>query len=414
MAKTIGRLTAMQVDSPTLEARRHGDGGNLYLDAKPDGNRSWRFIYRFAGKQREAGLGKAGKGGVPLKDARAKAAEGRAMLNERPPRDPLSVWRPAPVVAAPTFAACAKAHIERQDSRGLLGRNPKHVTQWRSTLASLPVWFQKLPVDEIGPEVVFKALDPIWSRTPETGMRLRGRIEAVLDSARKPDDLAANPAAWTGWLKLKLGSARKLGKLDRKTGQRIDRSHHAAVPYAAMPGFIAKLRVYDDIPARALEFVVLTASRTGEVVGMKWSEVDIESRVWEIPWQNHTVPLSGRAVEIIREMAALRTGDFVFGGRFDGEALGHAALWNVLTRRMRVEATVHAFRSSFRDWAGDCTNSSRETCEAALGHTLGGVEAAYRRSDALAKRRLLMDAWSAFCTPPSDTDAGNVVTLKRA
>jgi integrase len=417
----INRLTAMQVD--TLPSGLHADGGNLYLQVKELGSRSWLFRYRIGDKQREAGLGKAGKGHVVLKDARLRAAEGRAMLNAKPQVDPLSVWRPAPMITALPFAECAAKHIERQTSRGLLGRNVRHQTQWRSTLMSLPAWFQETPVDKIGPQQVYDALDPIWSATPETGMRLRGRIEAVIDSARSPDDMAANPAAWTGWLKMKLGSAKKLGKIDRVTGERVDRAHFAAMDYRDLPAFIAQLRTMGDIPARALEFTILNASRTGEVLGAQWPEINLERRTWEISWRrlktgaktkkNHIVPLSARAIAILEEMAEIRNSDFVFPGRFLGGQLGHATLWLVVRRRMGLPVTVHAFRSSFRDWAGDCSGASRETAEAVLGHVVGGVEGAYRRMDAFSKRRQLMEDWAAYCEPSPESGTGNVVRLEQ-
>jgi integrase len=414
--KTIGKLTSREVESATLKPGLHGDGGNLYLRVTNDGTRSWLFIYRFGGKQREAGLGKAGKGGVPLATARQTATEGRAMLAQLPPVDPLSVWRPVVETAAPTFAKAAADYLALHSPSW---KNAKHHQQWVNTLAGYCKLIHNLPVSEIGTEAVLAVLTPIWRKAPETASRLRGRIETILDFA-KVDDARPNPARWKGHLAFKLPNPNMIGKRVKRNGavETVDRGHFTALPYDEMPKFIACLRAMDGIAARALEFLILTAGRTSEVLDAKWSEIDLDAGLWTIPPERlktgkltrraHVVPLSARALDILAAMGEIRSSDYVFPGQSDGRPLSNMAFLMLLKKRMKLAITAHGFRSSFRDWCGDETNFPREVAEAALGHVVGGVEAAYRRSDALAKRRLLMDAWSAYCAPPSDTNVGNV------
>jgi integrase len=422
MARMIGKLTALQVD--TLEPGRHPDGGNLLLDVKDDGSRSWVFRFRWRGKEPEVGGGKAGKHGVSLKDARKWAAEGRAMLAMQPKVDPRTAWRAAPVIATQTFAECALKYLDRQEARGLLGKNPRHIGQWRSTLMSLPAWFQKTPVDQIGPQQVFEALDPIWTLKPETASRLRGRIASVLDSARGPDDIRANAAAWSGWLKMKLGSPKALGKIDKTTGERVDRNHFRALPYQDMPTLIAKLRADHSVSAFALEFIALTAARSGEVRFAKWSEIDLEARTWTQPWQktktgpktkrDHVVPLSDRAMAILAAMAEIQVSDYIFPGRYDNHPLGEMVFHDLLSRRIKIDTSTHGLRSSFRDWCGDCSNFPRELAEQALNHLIADpTEAAYRRASGLAKRRELMAAWARHCEPKPEGSANKVVSIKQ-
>ena len=424
MARMIGRLTAAEVDSLPPRSTPYADGGNLYLDVQTLSARSWVFIFRWEGKQRTAGGGKAGKGGVSLKDARRWAAEGRAMLNQKPPVDPRTIWRAPAQTSVKTFGAFSNAYVDRQEGRGLLGKSAKHRAQWRSTLLSLPARFRDLPVDKIGPQQVFEALDPIWAKTPETGRRLRGRIEAVLDFARAPDDVRPNPAALSGWLKNRLGSPNN--KIDRKTGERIERGHLAALPYRDIPTFAQRLRAEDGVAARCLEILLLTATRVSEARDTTWREIDFNSRTWSIPPERlktgrktkraHVVPLSDRSLAIFEEMREIATSDYVFNGRFNGQSLTNITLLRLLQQRMGYAGvTIRGFRSSFRDWAGDETHFPREVCEQALGHAVGGVEGAYRRGDALEKRRKLMDAWAAYCEspPPSDeTAAANVLLFE--
>jgi integrase len=250
----------------------------------------------------------------------------------------------------------------------------------------------------------------MWQLIPETASRLRARIEAVLDAARAKGHIPrneANPARWRG----------HLDKLLPKR-QKLMRGHHAALPYQDVPAFISKLRKRDAMAALALEFLILTAARAGEVLGARWSEIDLEAKVWTVPaarmksGRQHCVPLSGRALAILAELAKARSGDFVFPGRRHGSPLSDGAMEMVLRRMKVAKATTHGFRSSFRDWAGNETNFAREIAEACLAHAIGNaVEQAYRRGDALEKRRDLMNAWCSFCDP-SDT-ASNVIHLTR-
>ena len=425
MTKEFKRLTAALVESDKLEPGLYADGGNLYLRLK-NGGKSWVFIYRFGtgggARQHEVGLGKAGKDRVTLAQARAKAAEGRKLLDATPRIDPKSVWRAKPAERAITFGEAADALLIRQDERLTAGKNRKHRGQWRKSLGDLPKWFRDMPVGEIGPEEVFKALDPLWTKTPQSASRLRGRIAKVLDSARGPKDTHANPAAWSGWLKNKLGEVKPLGKRD-KTGERVDLDNFAAMAYAAIPSFVQRLRTETSICARALEFLILTATRSGETRGARWSEVDFAARTWTIPFQRlktgskvkkpHVVPLADRALEILEEMRAIESpSDFVFPGRYaNGKSLGEPSLLHFMRLRMGVEeATVHGFRSGFRDFIGNETSFPGHIAEQALAHVVTGVEGRYRRSDGFVKRCEMMAAWAAYCSTPAE-EAAKVVPL---
>jgi integrase len=233
----------------------------------------------------------------------------------------------------------------------------------------------------------------LWKRTPETAERLRGRIENVLSAAKaKGYRSGENPALWRGHLDQLLPKR-----------QRLSRGHHAALPYAAAPAFMEDLRGRSATAARALEFTILTAARSGEVLGARWGEIDLPNKLWTVPavrmkaGREHRVPLSARAIEIVEAMAVLGAEGFVFSGPKPGMPLSSMAM-AMLLRRMKVEITVHGFRSTFRDWASEVTSFPHEVCEIALAHTIANkAEAAYRRGDLFEKRRKLMDAWSSFC-----------------
>ena len=263
------------------------------------------------------------------------------------------------------------------------------------------------PVDQITKADVLEVLQPIWQKIPETASRVRGRIEAILDAAKASDyRQGENPAAWRGNLKLILPARRKL-----------TRSHHAAMTIDDLPSFMAKLRAREAVAARCLEFAILTACRSGEALGAQWGEIDIERKAWTIPAQRmksgrpHTVPLPDRSLAILAEMQRLGDPVHVFPGQRRDKPLSSMALEMVL-RRMKVDdATVHGMRSTFRDWAGNRTSFPRELAEHALAHVIGDkAEQAYRRDDALERRRPMMQAWAAFCQP----QAGNVVPLRKA
>jgi integrase len=399
MARQAKRLTARTAAAMTKPGR-HADGQNLYLTISRTGaavSKRWTFMFSFAGKQREAGFGPAAA--VTLAEAREKAARYRSMLAKG--IDPLAAKKADQEAAAArkTFGQCADELIK---SKRREWRSEVHAAQWRTTIDDYCGPILDKPVDAIDTQAVLGVLQPVWGRIPETASRLRGRIEAVLDYA-KANGLRTgeNPAAWRGHLALILPKRQKLS-----------RGHHQAMPYPDVPEFLGKLRDTESIPALALEFLILTAARSGEVLGATWDEIDLAGKVWTIPaarmkaGREHRIPLSSRAVEIVALMAEVRTGDLVFAGQRRRRPLSGAAIGALVTG-----ATVHGFRSSFRDWAGEETSFPREIAEQALAHATGGaVEQAYRRGDALEKRRALMEAWASHCEPGNND---NVVRMKK-
>jgi integrase len=287
-------------------------------------------------------------------------------------------------------------------------RNEKHRAQWKSTLATYAIPLHSLRVDAIDTADVLACIKPIWTTKPETASRVRGRIEKVLDAARaKGLRSAENPARWRGHLDHLLPKASKLS-----------RGHHAAMSYGDVPSFMGRLREREALAALALEFGILTAARSGEVLGATWAEMDLKAKVWIVPGKRmkagreHRVALSARAVAILQHVELFKTGELVFPGQKEGRPLSTLAM-EMLLRRMNIEgATVHGFRSSFRDWAGNETSFPREILEQALAHVIGDkAEQAYRRGDALERRRALMEAWDAFCSPQA---GGNIVSLSAA
>ena len=284
-------------------------------------------------------------------------------------------------------------------------RNDKHRAQWRMTLKAYAADLRPLTLDAITTERVLGVLQPIWAEKPETASRLRGRLERVLDAAKARGlRTGENPARWRGHLDHLLPKRQKL-----------TRGHHRALPYSDLPAFMAELRDRTAPAARTLEFLILTAARTSEALGARWGEVDLAAKVWTVPAERmkagrqHRVPLSARAVELLSE--ARPADAFVFPGIVEGSPLSSGAMERVLDR-MGVAVTVHGFRSTFRDWCGEASTFPRELAEAALAHTVGDeTERAYRRGDALEKRRKLMDAWARYA---GTTRADNVVALKRS
>jgi integrase len=403
MAKTIGRLTHQVVGSAALKPGLYGDGGNLYLRVGKDGLRSWTFIYRHGGKQHELGLGKAGKrkGAVSLADARATAKQGRALLDQQPPVDPRTVWRAQPKASARTFAEAAKDYIAEKEAGW---KNAKHINQWRHTIDVYCKPLHDTRVDQISAEDVRSILTPIWWRAPETASRVRVRIAAIIDHAMPIDSMQPNPA---GLLAKRFAKVKEAGKFIKRNGvlERVERGNFPALPYKDAPAFVAKLREMDSVAARGLEFLLLTASRTAEVIGAKWIEIDLSAKIWVIQpprlktgkktRKPHVVPLSPRAIAILEEMREIRVSDFVFPGRFDGQPLHDLALLEVVKRLEPVQ-TAHGLRSTFRDWCGEETDFAGELAELALGHVVKGVEGRYRRGTAIDRRRALMTAWANF------------------
>ena len=336
--------------------------------------------------------------------ARGLRDEARAVMARG--GDPLEARRQSEQAASdiPTFGAYALALVERIEE-GF--SNPKHRQQWRNTLETYcaPIWAK--PIDRVDTAGVLACLTPIWQAKPETASRVRGRIERVLNAA-KAERLRAgeNPAAWRGHLDATLP---KPGKLTR--------GHHAALAYADMPAFMADLRARPALAALALELAVLTATRTSEVLNAKWTEFDLDAGLWTIPAERmkarreHRVALSKRALAIVKELSAARSSEFVFPGQKPGKPLSNMAMLMLLERMGRRGAiTSHGFRSTFSDWASEVSPYSSELRETALAHTIGNkAEAAYRRGDALEKRRAMMEAWAQWCEPK----AANVEAFKR-
>ena len=402
MVRQINRLSARAAET-IRKPGRHADGGGLYLSISSEGRRRWVFLFTWHGKLREAGVGSAGKGGVSLKDAREKAAEGRKLVESGV--DPIAYWSKPEAEAVPTFGKIADDFIESH--RGSW-RNEKHAAQWAMTLTTYCEAIHHLPVDKVDTAAVLSTLKPLWSRTPETASRLRGRIEAVLDAAKAKGHIGrneANPAQWRGHLDKLLPRPSKL-----------TRGHHAAMPYADVPAFIDEIRRREATAARALEFCILTATRSSETLNARWVEFDLEGKVWALPaarmkaGREHRVPLSARTLTILKEMKASAAGEYVFAGQRPGRPLSNMAL-DMFLRRAKSDYTTHGFRSSFRDWCGNETTFPRELAEHALAHVVGDqTEQAYRRGDALTRRRELMDAWAHYC----EGEAGaNVVPMKR-
>jgi integrase len=396
MAQKINRLNARAVATLTRHGR-HADGGGLYLSISPNGGRRWVFLYRWHGKLTEIGFGSARD--VTLARAREVAGQARAKLAEK--INPKASRRPT---NGATFGECADRVIEAMRPSW---RSGKHAAQWEMTLRDYAAPLRRLPVDKITTDDVLAVLKPLWNDRPETASRLRGRIERVLDAAKAQGLRAGeNPARWRGHLDQ---------LLPRR--QRLTRGHHAAMNYADVPAFIANLQSRQAVAARALEFAILTAARSGEVLGARWDEFDLDRAVWTVPanrmkaGREHRVPLSRRALRIVKALHETVAGEFVFPGQRSGKPLSAMALEMVL-RRMKVDGvTVHGFRSAFRDWSAECTNFTNEVCEAALAHVIENkAEAAYRRGDLFDKRRKLMEAWAAHCTAPK---AGKVVAFRR-
>jgi integrase len=378
-----GHLNARKVE--TAKPGKYGDGSNLYLVVSKTGARKWVLRFTFRGKSKEMGLGSATS--VPLADAREKAASARRKIARG--LNPIDERKRDGGI--PTFGAMA------DDVRETLAagfRNEKHKAQWKSTLKTYAAPLCGKPVDTIATDDILSVLKPIWTTKAETASRVRGRIEKVLDAAKaKGFRSGENPARWRGHLDHLLPRPSKLS-----------RGHHAAMPYEEVANFIAKLRTREATAALALELCILTAARSGEILGMRWSEIDFDNKIWTVPanrmkaGREHRVPLSSPATAILRHLERMKIGDFVFPGQARGKPLSNMGM-EMMLRRMKVDhATVHGFRSSFRDWAGNVSNFPRELIETALAHVIGDkAEQAYRRRDALEKRRLLMDEWAAFC-----------------
>ncbi|THD43824.1 MAG: DUF4102 domain-containing protein [Bradyrhizobium sp.] len=372
-----GKLTALAVQKAKKRGYL-GDGGGLYLQIGASGAKSWVFRFRQTdGRLREMGLGPVAD--VTLAEARAGAAAARKLRRER--LDPIAERRAAKAKAenATSFKQAAAAFI---DSRKAGWKNAKHVKQWSSTLEAYAYpAVGTAPVASITTEHILSVLKPIWINKPETAARVRGRIENILDYAIVRNwRQELNPARWKGHMSQLLAK--------RSSIQAIE--HHAAMPFADVPAFISDLRKRNAGAALALEFAILTAAGTGEVIGAASNEIDSDALVWTIP----AARMKARAEE-----DASQDG-FVFAGTAPGRPMSNMSFLMLLRRMGKSEITTHGFRSSFRDWCRELTNFSRELAEAALAHVVGDkAELAYRRGDALEKRRPLMSAWADYCEP---------------
>jgi integrase len=404
-AAELGALQVKRLSKPGL----HFVGGvaGLALQVAPGGARTWVLRATVGAKRREMGLG--GYPDVELTQAREKARAARALIDQG--LDPIMERQQAKSALAAlqaaqkTFSQCAREYI---DAKSAEWSNPKHASQWTNTLETYasPTLGQLL-VSDIGLPQVLGVLKPIWQTKTETAVRVRGRIEAVLDwAAVHHYRQGPNPARWKGHLDKILAAPTKVTKVQ----------HHKALDVRAVPAFMASLRAQSGIGARALEFAILTASRSGEVRGATWSEIDLGAAEWVVPAERmkagreHRVPLSKPALALLRSLPRIDESELVFPSS-KNTPLSDMTLLAVM-RRMEVDAVPHGFRSSFKDWATERTGYPREAVEMALAHAIGDkVEAAYRRGDLFDMRRRLMDEWAKFCAMPSTS--GQVVPMKR-
>ncbi|MER8683951.1 integrase arm-type DNA-binding domain-containing protein [Mesorhizobium sp. M1405] len=405
----INRLSVAAVTAKTKPGL-YADGLGLYLQVAKGGAKSWIFRYMLAGRPRKMGLGSVNT--VSLKLARERAGKARLkLLDADDPIETRKAERLEKLAASATalsFKEAAEAYIKVHRSGW---KNVKHAGQWRATLEAYayPV-FGDLAVGRVDVGLVLKALEAIWTSKPETATRVRGRIESILDWAtargyRKGD----NPARWRGHLDKLLPARSKVAKV----------KHHAALPYAEIGAFVADVRQMEGTSPRALEFAILTATRTGEVVGARWPEIDVDNALWTIPGdrmkagREHRVPLPDRALEILMGLPREKGNDAVFIGDKGGKALSNMALLMTLRRMDRADLTTHGFRSTFRDWAAEQTAYPNEMLEMALAHTVSDkTEAAYRRGDLMEKRRRLMKDWAEFCDTLKPPASDSVVPIR--
>jgi integrase len=388
----------------------YNDSGGLYFRVARGGSKGWIFRYALGGRTHDMGLGSVDT--FSLKQARERARQCRELCYEG--IDPIERRRARrrevqlEAARVMTFRQCAEAYIAAHEASW---RNRKHAAQWPNTMARYvyPV-FGRLSVQAIDTGLVLKVIEPIWTAKTETASRVRGRIEAVLDwAAARGYRQGENPARWRGHLENLLPRKSRVAPVE----------HHRALPYAQIDTFTRELRAQKGIAARALEFVILTVARTGEAIGATWAEIDFAKRVWTVPAERmkagkpHRVALSEAAFAIVRAMHEVRCGKFVFpGAKFD-RPLSATSLHMLLRRVGHDELTVHGFRSSFADWAADCTVFPEEVREMALAHAVGDkVEAAYRRGDLFEKRRQLGQAWAEYCSGPSPERGSEVVPVR--
>jgi integrase len=397
MARHLNRLTALMV-SRKKRPGLYADGGGLYLRVADGGSKQWIYRYVTNGRCRDMGIGPERV--LTLAEARERARlQSKLRLDGIDPIAYKHEQRAAAIAAAAkamSFRQCAELFIADHEKKWT---NAKHRRDWKTTLVkyAYPA-LGDMPVASIDTPLVLKAIKPLWERAPETASRVRGRIENVLGWAtvhhyRTGD----NPARWRGHLEHALPARSEVAEIE----------HHAALPYKQAAAFVGKLRQDTSVMGRCLEFITLTASRLTQTTHATWSEIDLETRVWTVAGsrmksgKEHRVPLSAVAVAILKEMAAIKHSDYVFPGYKQGRPLGHNGLWTLARRVADADITVHGLRSTFRDWAADCTSYPNHVVEMALAHPVGDkVEAAYRRGDLFEKRRRLMGEWARYCAQP--------------
>lgn len=408
MGKGIEKLTTLEVKKASA-AGYYGDGGGLWLQVSSSGSKSWvfRFTSPQTGKTREMGLGSFRT--FTLAEARSKARECRQIVADG--HDPITQRQEErdqnkiDTVFTKTFAACAEAYIESHQSGW---KNSKHAAQWKSTIAKYaePV-IGTLAVSKVDTNLILRILEPIWTAKNETASRIRGRLESILDWAtvrgyRSGD----NPARWKGHLDTLLAAPSRVQKV----------THHAALPYQNIGELMQELRKNSGIAALALQFLIFTACRSGEVRGATWAEIDLQNRVWTIPatrmkaGKEHRVPLSKAAVSVLAKVRKSDDCDLIFTSSRCG-MLSDMTLTAVLRRMQKNDITVHGFRSTFRDWAGETSAYPREVIEHALAHQLKDkAEAAYARGTLFSKRQNLMESWANYCNTPS-AELGKVIGI---
>jgi integrase len=409
--KRVARLT---------KSGRYADGNRsgLYLQITPTGTKNWLFRFELRHRERFMGLGSART--FSLQEARERARKARQLLADGiDPIDHRNKTAEARAVEAAkdkTFAEVATAYLR---AHGGDWKNAKHAAQWKTSLTKETKAIANLPVAAINTAHVLEVLEPIWRTKPETASRIRGRIERVLAYAiaaeyRKRED--GNPARWDGHLQELLGSKAKAQKAKRERTGKSD--HHAALPYTEVPPFMTRLRQNESISAKALEFLILTAARTGEVIGATWEEVDLTEKVWTVgasrmkAGKEHRVPLSARAVKVLQSLPREDDNPYLFIGGKTGAPLSNMAMLELM-KGMRPGYVPHGFRSSLMDWAHERTAFPKVAIDLALAHTVGDkVEAAYRRGDLFEKRRRLMAEWARYCTS-KPSDLGAVIPLQR-
>jgi integrase len=415
MARPMNKLSVKFTEKQDLKPGLYGDGGGLYLQVSDFKTKAWVFRYMMAGRARKMGLGDFEL--VALKDARKKrdaayglVVDGVDPIEERKER---KATKAAETAKALTFKECAEGYIAAHKAGW---KSAKHADQWAATLVTYayPV-IGKLPVQMIETAHVMKIVEPIWKDKTETASRVRGRIEKILDRAKALKLRSGeNPAAWRGHLDQLLPAKSQVSPVE----------NHPALPYAELPNFMAKLRAKEGVSARALEFTILTVARTGDTIGATRKEIHKAEKLWTVPAarvkgkkgarkRDHVVPLTKQALAAIDAVPV--EGSYIFPGGKEGAGLSNAAMSELL-KGMGYSpdyATVHGFRSTFKDWAGDLTAYPNEMSEIAMAHTVDDkVEAAYRRSDMRERRRRMMADWAAFCGGKA-VGGNNVVTIGR-